>query len=250
MNRILTEFASALQDPNRQYSAFDLLFELAEGLGFDDLNLALSDYHSGTPLEMLSTMDEAWLIHYASSGYPAYDSLIELTQTMEGYVFLDIDGCKNLPCRDAKIGAQIWDEVRNGDAFSNFIATSRSPSTGILTGYNFVSSLSRAELQRATRDHMSTLKMAIGLSQVAVLDDLSDGSFNGTIVPLSKAKVLSPREREVLMWLSEGYRVDRIAERLGLSNATVNFHINSAKKRLGARTREQAVALMIRTRQM
>lgn len=53
---------------------------------------------------------------------------------------------------------------------------------------------------------------------------------------------LSPRERECLLWLAAGLRSDRIAERLGLSRATVDLHLSRARRRLGARTREQALA--------
>jgi DNA-binding CsgD family transcriptional regulator len=53
---------------------------------------------------------------------------------------------------------------------------------------------------------------------------------------------LSPRERECLTWLVAGLRSDRIAERLGLSRVTVDLHLTRARRRLGARTREQAVA--------
>ncbi len=56
---------------------------------------------------------------------------------------------------------------------------------------------------------------------------------------------LSPRERECLVWLAAGLRSDRIAERLGLARATVDLHLARARRRLGARTREQAVARAI-----
>ncbi len=53
---------------------------------------------------------------------------------------------------------------------------------------------------------------------------------------------LSPRERECLLWLCRGLRNDRIAERLGVSNKTVELHLFNARRKLGAATREQAVA--------
>jgi DNA-binding CsgD family transcriptional regulator len=53
---------------------------------------------------------------------------------------------------------------------------------------------------------------------------------------------LSPRERECLLWLVAGLRSDRIAEKLGLSRVTVDLHLARARRRLGAKTREQAVA--------
>lgn len=58
--------------------------------------------------------------------------------------------------------------------------------------------------------------------------------------------VLSPRERESLRWLSEGHQTDRIAHEMGISMPGVKKHFASARKKLGARTREQALALAIR----
>jgi DNA-binding CsgD family transcriptional regulator len=56
---------------------------------------------------------------------------------------------------------------------------------------------------------------------------------------------LSPRERECLLWLSKGLRNDRIAERMGISPATVEMHLAKARKKLTAATREQALARAI-----
>jgi len=52
---------------------------------------------------------------------------------------------------------------------------------------------------------------------------------------------LSPREKECLEWLSGGLRNDRIAERMGITRSTVELHLATARKKLGAVTREQAL---------
>lgn len=57
------------------------------------------------------------------------------------------------------------------------------------------------------------------------------------------AHMLSGRERDVLAYLSQGMMTAKIAEKLGLAEVTVNKHFNSGKKRLGASTREQALAI-------
>lgn len=56
---------------------------------------------------------------------------------------------------------------------------------------------------------------------------------------------LSAREKECLLWLTHGLKTKEIADRLSVSDATVNFHIANAKAKLGADTREQAVAKAI-----
>jgi DNA-binding CsgD family transcriptional regulator len=52
---------------------------------------------------------------------------------------------------------------------------------------------------------------------------------------------LTRRERECLLWLSRGLRNDQIADRLGVSRATIEFHLANARRKLDARTREQAL---------
>jgi DNA-binding CsgD family transcriptional regulator len=58
--------------------------------------------------------------------------------------------------------------------------------------------------------------------------------------------VLSRREREVLLYLALGLKTQRIAERLQLAEVTVRKYFQSARLKLGARTREQALARAIR----
>jgi DNA-binding NarL/FixJ family response regulator len=55
---------------------------------------------------------------------------------------------------------------------------------------------------------------------------------------------LSPREREVLGLLADGYQGPEIAERLFLSLETVRTHIRNGANKLGARTRVQAAAMV------
>lgn len=52
---------------------------------------------------------------------------------------------------------------------------------------------------------------------------------------------LTRRERECLLWLAKGLRNDRIADRLSIRQATVEFHLANARRKLDARTRGQAV---------
>jgi DNA-binding CsgD family transcriptional regulator len=55
---------------------------------------------------------------------------------------------------------------------------------------------------------------------------------------------LTVREREVLTLVSAGVRSREIAERLGISRATVESHVRSAMSKVGARSRLHAVLLL------
>lgn len=54
--------------------------------------------------------------------------------------------------------------------------------------------------------------------------------------------LLTPRELEVLAALAEGMTNKAIARRLDISLHTVKFHVESLFRKLGARTRTEAVA--------
>jgi two-component system nitrate/nitrite response regulator NarL len=86
--------------------------------------------------------------------------------------------------------------------------------------------------------------MARGL---VVLDD----ALQEALVPRmasheSPVEALTPREREVLQLLSEGLANRRIAERLGIGERTVKFHVNAILGKLGVSTRTEAVVVAAR----
>ncbi|MEO6987050.1 MAG: response regulator transcription factor [Aquihabitans sp.] len=65
------------------------------------------------------------------------------------------------------------------------------------------------------------------------------------IVAASNPHFLTEREREVLQCLIDGLSTTRIAERLGLRNATVRSHVQSILSKMGVHSRGQAVALAV-----
>jgi DNA-binding NarL/FixJ family response regulator len=61
-----------------------------------------------------------------------------------------------------------------------------------------------------------------------------------------EGEALTARERDVLRLAAAGLRTDEIARRMFLSAATVKAHLVKAQRKLGARTRAQAVAVALR----
>src|SRR5262245_57483563 len=57
---------------------------------------------------------------------------------------------------------------------------------------------------------------------------------------------LSAREVECLEWLGRGLRVGGIGSKLGIASTTVVTHLTSARKKLRAVTREEALVLALR----
>lgn len=63
----------------------------------------------------------------------------------------------------------------------------------------------------------------------------------GSIRRRRRANPITPREIEVLQWVSRGKSDWQVAEILFISRKTVNFHVECAKKKLRVATRVQAV---------
>ena len=53
---------------------------------------------------------------------------------------------------------------------------------------------------------------------------------------------LSQRERDCLSFLANGLRVSRIAERMAISEVTVELHLRNARRKMKAATTPQALA--------
>ncbi len=63
--------------------------------------------------------------------------------------------------------------------------------------------------------------------------------------PHISTPVLTPREREVLSWVAQGKRAREIGVILNIAKRTVDEHVHSATRKLGASTMAQAVAIAI-----
>jgi DNA-binding NarL/FixJ family response regulator len=71
-------------------------------------------------------------------------------------------------------------------------------------------------------------------------------SFQKPTAANDQTEDLSPREREVLDYLSQGFLYKEIAEKLGISYETVHTYVRRIYEKLQVRTRTEAVAKFLR----
>jgi DNA-binding NarL/FixJ family response regulator len=95
-------------------------------------------------------------------------------------------------------------------------------------------------------------RLAAALTAAASRLVVLDGSLAESLLrprPPARAELveeLTPREQEVLELLAQGLTNKAIAERLGVSDHTAKFHVNSILGKLGAGTRTEALVLAAR----
>ncbi len=91
-------------------------------------------------------------------------------------------------------------------------------------------------------------ELIAAIERVAAGDSYVDPRLDSVVLsPRSTAQVpqLSPREREVMHLMAEGYTGEATASRLGLSVETVRTHVRNAVRKLQARNRVHAIAIAL-----
>ena len=127
-----------------------------------------------------------------------------------------------------------YDGIRNDGAGSLFVIPLRcDPNRGLGLG------LLGSNMKREQFDTFLAEK-AVELTMAVLYADQR-------MVTLSRAEnateaSLAPRETQCLELLTSGLKNEVIAQRMGITIHTVQLHLASAKKKLGAATREQALA--------
>jgi two-component system nitrate/nitrite response regulator NarL len=95
-------------------------------------------------------------------------------------------------------------------------------------------------LRNAAPAMMAAALVAAHQGLVAIDPELADAVL--ALRPAEpSAEDLTPRERDVLRHLAEGLPNKLIADRLGISESTVKFHVAAILGKLGARSRTEAV---------
>lgn len=110
----------------------------------------------------------------------------------------------------------------------------QNPHLGI---FGVATDMTRKEFERFFASHGASIHLA-ALGACSQVRSLMRGRQ-----PCSTP--LSGRERECLLWLGRGLRNDQIADRLNVQTVTVEFHLANARRKLNARTREQALVRAI-----
>jgi two-component system nitrate/nitrite response regulator NarL len=150
---------------------------------------------------------------------------------------------------DASVDAALWDVGAAGGVDGLRGVAARVPLVAVLWSEDqareALAAGARGALLRDRLDEqLAPALHAVAAGLVAVEPSLAD-TLGGR--PRSEAaaeivEALTPRESEVLQLLAAGLTNRRIADKLGISEHTVKFHVNAILGKLAAQTRGEAIA--------
>jgi PAS domain S-box-containing protein len=150
-----------------------------------------------------------------------------------------------VPTEEHRNAAEMIATVRGGAPWQGTLRLCRKD------GSRFTAFLKFAPIVEDGRGVIGIVGVAIEIADPQLADAVrtlvKDGNHTG---PVRRARMLSPREREVLAMLARGLNGEQIAERLVLSPETVRTHIRNAREKLGASTRVEAVTMALIGRQI
>lgn len=104
-------------------------------------------------------------------------------------------------------------------------------------------SVCRGEENRRVRPHIDQVLPALHLLS-SYIHEAGCRLVAAGKLPFKRPE-LTPRERECLLWASEGKTSWETAQILGVSERTVIYHLQNASEKLGVSNRQQAVARAI-----
>lgn len=205
-------------------------------LGLDQINYAFLDLVSYTRSEApgapaMSTMSDDWISYYTERQYDLDDDLV--AHVRNGRFdprFARLDRPDDLKAKE------IMAEALQAGLRNTLLVPlagpfgSKLPGAGITLG----SSLPTREYRSLMAEH--------GLSLIALAHLFHAGAVGELARRKAGAPPLSRRERECLQLIASGQRPSQIADKLTLSEVTVNLHLRNARIKLDAATLPEAVA--------
>ncbi|WP_176787887.1 helix-turn-helix transcriptional regulator [Roseospirillum parvum] len=235
MDKRITDFMTRL----RQTSDFDQALTVATQ-GLENLGASTVVWWFGDPdnNNIWSTCPPSWFPYYFDQGYWLYDPLVRHCQSGVRPLVYGTE-----PAFTGQLhprARQAFHETTEFGMHSGIQVPVRLGSGVASGGVNVGSHYSAPDLVRKFGEERLPVTHIMAL----LAHDHLAGLLGGTRVETEAT--LSPRQKEVLLWLAKGLNIEQIAERLGLTRITADIHIAKAREKLNAATREQALAIALR----
>jgi DNA-binding CsgD family transcriptional regulator len=238
MDKGLTSFLGRIDLAGTADAAWSATLDFLRDEGVEHVHYAYRDNRSGSDAwHRRTTLPDWWLELYAHRGFASIDpGRAHFFRSCEPVLTgADFAPAQSLPLRTA-----FHEESRSLGIQNGFVVPLRHERRERVGAFACETRLSRPALERWSARIGSTLVVALYYADAQHHGLLRDEA--------ARAIRLTIRERECLLWLAKGFRNDRIAERMGISNPTVEMHLTNARRKLGAFTREQALARAVALR--
>ncbi|MGN2485909.1 LuxR family transcriptional regulator AbaR [Acinetobacter calcoaceticus] len=211
-----------------EYQLFEVVKSTASKLGFD-----YCAYGMQSPLSiaepktiMLNNYPEAWQKRYVKQQYVRVDPTVQHCMLSLQPLVWSSQSANTQSQKD------FWEEACSYGLNVGWAQSSRDfiGTRGMLTLARSADQLSEKE-QKAQYTNMFWLSQTVHSSIAKIVNDAEFAQFN---------LYLTNREKEVLRWTAEGKTSAEIAQILGVTERTVNFHLCNSMQKLNVNNKISA----------
>lgn len=231
----LEDFITRSNAASDGQEVFDLLCAALADLGYDRVVYTLMTDHPSlfrmAGFGVMSSYPQDWMAYYDQQHFAAIDPVPQRAfVSNEGFFWDDLPQLQNLSKGQKRLlnmGAEAG--LRDG------VGIPIHGARGEVAGFGIASSTGLADgVHNRRRQDKNLLSILHGFATQFHL------AYSRHKRPVHRP-VLSAREKDVLSWVAEGKTDNEIAEILGISTATVRFHLRNVYAKLQANDRTLAV---------
>lgn len=211
-----------------EYQLFEVVKSTASKLGFD-----YCAYGMQSPLSiaepkmiMLNNYPEAWQKRYVKQQYVGVDPTVQHCMLSLQPLVWSSQSANTQSQKD------FWEEARSYGLNVGWAQSSRDfiGTRGMLTLARSTDQLSEKE-QKSQYTNMFWLSQTVHSSIAKIVNEAEFAQFN---------LYLTNREKEVLRWTAEGKTSAEIAQIIGVTERTVNFHLGNSMQKLNVNNKISA----------
>lgn len=218
------DFIQAVEVAQKREDFLAALQLLAGELGFEWC--AYLDAY-GTDVRGISDYPDEWVSHYLSQDLSVIDPVVRTAKELGEPFAWSVD---QMPIRVSKVQSSFM-----GDAADFGIRSGIS--IPIPSGYRHTAMLTLASSSVAT-DNRDIPQLDVTRDAAIYLHAFA--KIRAALLDGPDFK-LSPQEAKVLAWCKRGFCAADIAELMGLKEPSVRFHMQGARRKLGANNIQQAI---------
>ncbi|WP_306025700.1 helix-turn-helix transcriptional regulator [Oceaniradius stylonematis] len=222
-------------------SAWDIALDTVTEVGGSALNAVSMNSQTKQLLWARSSMERCWLDEYEANDYQRADPFLASFRRGESTFRIDA-------------GTLTRSEQTHDRAFElNHNLALGGYGSFLSSAFGDFGCGERLMVVFCSRYRLHEVDALAGIGNVQLINAFIAANIrDARPEPLSSQRielrnqVLTPRERDILLWLASGLRNDQIAYRANIAEVTVRKHLISIRRKLNARTREQAIAIAVR----
>lgn len=232
----ISEINQRFQSPSDPLDSWDVARNIVRDIGGSAVNIAGTNLVGDKVSWARSSMSEAWLARYQSRNYQLVDPFLAALLAGHAEVMTD---CGVLAPSDPAY--ELNHDLKSHGYGSLYASMTGSASSGFRSLVVYCSDQTLAQVDAAIGfDRLKIIHAIIAANTAAP----SVAENSGQIAV--QTAMLTPKEQDILCWLASGLRNDQIAFKANIAEVTVRKHLLSIREKLGATTREQAIAIAVR----